>query len=132
MLCSRCKKRMAVVFVSRVEEGKTIKEGLCIKCAREMGFNPVNDLFQNLGLDQDAMDEMNEQLTELLNGAEADQDFSEGGAPSVDLSADGLAKSEETPGKEKKQCFPYSFIHRLHKSRRSCREVIKIKMFDLV
>lgn len=94
---------MAVVFVSRVEEGKTIKEGLCIKCAREMGFNPVNDLFQNLGLDQDAMDEMNEQLTELLNGAEADQDFSEGGAPSVDLSADGLAKSEETPGKEKKQ-----------------------------
>lgn len=36
------------------------------------------------------------------------------------------------PGKEKKQCFPYSFIHRLHKSRRSCREVIKIKMFDVV
>ena len=36
------------------------------------------------------------------------------------------------PGKEEKQCFPYSSIHRLHKSRRSCREIIKIKMFDVV
>ena len=36
------------------------------------------------------------------------------------------------PGKEEKQCFPYPFIHRLHKSRRSCREVIEIKMFDVV
>ncbi len=97
MLCSRCKKRIAVVFVSRVEDGKPIKEGLCIKCAKELGFNPVNDLMQGLGLDQNAMEEMNEQLTEMLGNSE-DEDFSEGGAPSIDPG--DLAKSDDAHDKE--------------------------------
>ena len=41
MMCSRCKKRIAVVFLSRMEGGETINEGLCLKCARELGIRCV-------------------------------------------------------------------------------------------
>ena len=38
LLCSRCKKRMAVIFMSRIENGETINEGLCLQCAKELGI----------------------------------------------------------------------------------------------
>ena len=44
MLCSRCKKRTAVVFVTRQENDKTINEGYCLLCAKELGIQPVNDM----------------------------------------------------------------------------------------
>ena len=45
-MCARCKKRVAVVFVSRLENGQTINEGICLKCARELGIKPVNDIIE--------------------------------------------------------------------------------------
>ena len=44
MLCSRCKKRMAVVFITRMEGDKSVNEGLCLKCAKELNIKPVTDL----------------------------------------------------------------------------------------
>ena len=41
MLCSRCKKRMAVVFVTRMEGEKTFNEGLCLQCAKELGIKEM-------------------------------------------------------------------------------------------
>ena len=41
MLCSRCKKRPAVVFITRMEGDKTVNEGLCLKCAKELGIKPM-------------------------------------------------------------------------------------------
>ena len=41
MLCSRCKKRLAVIYMTRMENGQTISEGLCLKCAKELGLKPV-------------------------------------------------------------------------------------------
>ena len=43
-LCSRCKKNIAVIFITKIENGKTINEGLCLKCARELGIKPVDDI----------------------------------------------------------------------------------------
>ena len=37
-LCTRCKKRVAVVFISKIEKGETINEGLCLKCAKDLGL----------------------------------------------------------------------------------------------
>ena len=55
MYCSRCKKRIAVVFITRVENGKTINDGLCIQCARELGIKPVNDLVEKMGVSDDEL-----------------------------------------------------------------------------
>ena len=39
-LCSRCKKNLAVIFITKIDGGKTVNEGLCLKCAKEMGIKP--------------------------------------------------------------------------------------------
>ena len=71
--CSRCKKNIAVVFVTKIENGKTISEGLCLKCARQMGIRQVEDVMQNMGItdeDLDNLEEMTQQSAQALAGAE--------------------------------------------------------------
>ena len=58
MLCSRCKKRNAVIFISKIENGVTTNEGLCFKCARELGIAPVNDMIEKMGLTPEMLDSM--------------------------------------------------------------------------
>ena len=49
-LCSRCKKNVAVVFISKLDGEKTINEGLCLKCAKELGIQPVNEMMEKMGI----------------------------------------------------------------------------------
>ena len=50
MVCSRCKKRPAVVFITRMEGEKTVNDGLCLVCAKELGIKPVNDMLEKFGM----------------------------------------------------------------------------------
>ena len=77
MLCSRCKKRVAVVFMTRMENGKTINEGLCLQCAKELGIGPVNELMEKMGITDDEIENMNDQLMGMIdeNGEEIDPDL---------------------------------------------------------
>ena len=54
MLCTRCKKRQAVVFVQRLENGKPVQEGYCLTCARELHIQPVDDLMKRFNMTDDA------------------------------------------------------------------------------
>jgi len=47
VMCSRCHKRVAVIFVTKLENGNKLNEGLCIKCAKEMGI-PVDNMLGNV------------------------------------------------------------------------------------
>ena len=55
-ICARCKKNMAVVFITKSENGKTVNEGLCLKCAKELGIKPVTDLLDKFGLKDSDLD----------------------------------------------------------------------------
>ena len=50
MLCSRCKQRVAVVFVSKIENGQPVNEGYCLQCARELGIPQVQEMIDKLGI----------------------------------------------------------------------------------
>ncbi|MBQ2899084.1 MAG: ATP-dependent Clp protease ATP-binding subunit [Oscillospiraceae bacterium] len=78
MLCSRCKKRMAVVFVTRMEGDKTFNEGLCLQCAKELGIKPVEDLMNKMGISGDELDAISEQMMNMEE--EGDPNFEMGGA----------------------------------------------------
>ena len=83
--CNRCKKRPAVVFITRVDNGETVNEGYCLSCAKELGIQPVNDMLKKFGISDEDMEQMNEQMEEMMAMTEADGDdeegFSPGGAP---------------------------------------------------
>ncbi len=64
-LCVRCKKRMAVVFITRMENGKTLNEGLCLHCARELGIKPINSMLEKMGLSEEDLDRMDMEMEQL-------------------------------------------------------------------
>ena len=67
-LCSRCKKNLAVIFIAKIDNGKTVNEGLCLKCARELGIKPVDDLMQRMGLTDDDLESLSGEMSEALGG----------------------------------------------------------------
>ena len=74
-LCARCKKRVAVIFISKIDGDKTINEGICIKCAKELGIKPVNDIINNMGLTDADLDRMDMEMEGLMSAVEdADED----------------------------------------------------------
>ncbi len=69
-LCARCQKNVAVVFIRKVENGKTVNEGLCLKCAKELNIKPVEDLMHNMGITDEDIEGLSAEMTEALNGIE--------------------------------------------------------------
>ena len=82
MMCSRCKKRMAVVFITRMEGDKSYNEGLCLVCAKELGIKPVNDLMDKMGVSDSDIENLSEQMTDMIGAAgdPDDENFEPGGA----------------------------------------------------
>ena len=82
MLCSRCKKRLAVIYMTRMENGQTVSEGLCLPCAKELGLKPVDDLMNKMGLSEEDLDKMSDQMMEVMGDMEEDGEdgFEKGGA----------------------------------------------------
>ena len=70
-LCSKCKKNVAVIFVTKIEGGKTLTEGLCLKCAKEMGIKPVDDIMKRMGITEDELEGLNSEMTEAFQGMES-------------------------------------------------------------
>ncbi len=77
MLCSKCKKRPAVIFVSKVEGEKTTQEGFCLKCASELNIGPIKQMMQNMGITEEDIDAVSEQFGDIMDNME---DFQLGGA----------------------------------------------------
>ena len=70
MLCTRCKKRQAVVFVQRLENGKPVQEGYCLTCARELHIQPVDDLMKRFNMTDDQLASMEEHMADLMQQAQ--------------------------------------------------------------
>lgn len=87
-LCSRCHKNPAVIFVTKVEGDKTSMEGLCLPCAKELNLAPVNQMMEQLGIDEDDLDNFNNQMNTLIDELEdMPEDGSiDGGAPAAPFS----------------------------------------------
>ena len=92
--CSRCKKRLAVIFVTKVEGGEKKTEGYCLHCAKDLGL-PINGVLgpnaEKLGLSPDQLIEMEDEMNNAMGNLTTDGDGDspavgdDGGAPSVDF-----------------------------------------------
>ncbi len=69
-LCSKCKKRPAVVFISELVNGKMTPKGLCLTCAKEAGIQPVNDMLDKMNITDDDIEQMNSQFMDFMSMAE--------------------------------------------------------------
>ena len=90
-MCSQCHKRMAVVFVTKVENGEKATKGLCMKCAKEMGVpidNMMGNMMSQLGISPEQLEDAEAELGNMLMDTETPSDCDDnedGGAPAIDL-----------------------------------------------
>ncbi|MBQ3100473.1 MAG: ATP-dependent Clp protease ATP-binding subunit [Clostridia bacterium] len=86
-LCSRCHKRMAVVFITHMVDNKPVNEGICMKCARELGIKPVNDMIEKMGITDEELEHMEDEMEGMIEAVSQDGEDpdSEGRAPSIDF-----------------------------------------------
>ncbi|MBQ9249213.1 MAG: ATP-dependent Clp protease ATP-binding subunit [Oscillospiraceae bacterium] len=69
-MCSRCGKNVAVIFITKIENGQAQNQGLCLKCAREMHIKPVDDMINKMGLSDEDLESLSGDMMTALNGAE--------------------------------------------------------------
>ena len=101
-LCSRCKKNVAVVFISKLDGDKPINEGLCLKCAKDLGLPQVDDMMKRMGISDEDLETINTEMMQAFDGVENIED---------------LPGGEESGGEEedgKTATFP--FLNRLFSS----------------
>ena len=90
-VCARCKKRPASVYITRLDGGNSVNEGLCFQCAAELGIKPppVVDMLKKMGIDEDAIQGMNEEINGLMENAlvesESDDGNDTGKVPTLNL-----------------------------------------------
>ncbi|MCI9156340.1 MAG: ATP-dependent Clp protease ATP-binding subunit [Lawsonibacter sp.] len=69
-MCSRCGKNVAVIFITKLEGGTSKNEGLCLKCAREMGIKPIDDMMKKMGISDEDLDSLTTEMMSAFGGAE--------------------------------------------------------------
>ena len=69
-LCSRCHKNVAVIFITKLEGGTSRNEGLCLKCARELGIKPIDDMMKKMGISDEDLDNLTNEMMSAFGGAE--------------------------------------------------------------
>ena len=105
-LCSRCHKNVAVIFIQKIEGGTTKSEGLCLKCAKEMGIKPVEDMMQKMGISDEDLEGLTNEMMSAFGGAEGMEGL---------MSAEEADEDEEDEGKT--ATFP--FLNKLFGSAQS-------------
>lgn len=71
MLCSRCKKRPAMVFIT-LDKGDSKPQGLCLTCAKELGIKPLDDIMNKIGVSEEEVEAMAEQMSEIMASGDED------------------------------------------------------------
>ena len=115
MVCIRCKKRPAIIFIQRMENGQMKQEGYCLHCARELHIKPVEDLMKQFGMSEQDMDNMEDRMESMMeemgeganplaalmnmqdggDGSDGDEDgFTPGGNATFPLSITGQASGQ--------------------------------------
>ena len=105
-MCSRCHKHVAVVFITKLEGGQSKNEGLCLKCAKELGIKPIDDMIQKMGITDEDLENLTSEMMSAFGGAEGMEGL---------MSAEEADEDEEDEGKT--ATFP--FLNKLFGSAQS-------------
>ena len=117
-MCSKCKKNVAVVFITKVENGVTMNEGYCLKCARSLGIPQIDQAVKQMGISEEDLDMLTDEMSSMFgqrdNSADADDDEIDsqtatfpllnqlfGGNPNPPAQPQRPQRTEEAPQEEK-------------------------------
>ena len=88
-LCARCKKNIAVVFISRMDGSELKNEGLCLKCAKELGLPQVDEMMKRMGISDEDLDNLSHEMTQAMSSLESLAELPEGDEEGMDEEEEG-------------------------------------------
>ena len=128
-MCIKCKKNLAVIFISKMENGVTMNEGYCLKCARGLGIPQIDQAVRQMGISEEDLDLLSDEMSNMFgqrdNSDDADDDEIDsqtatfpllnqlfGGSPNMPAQPSKPPKKEETSeeGKGKKKNKKHKFL----------------------
>ena len=83
-LCSRCKKNIAVVFITRQENGQNVNEGLCLKCAKNLGLPQGDEMMRRMGITDEDLDNISNEMMGAFGGVENLEGLTDADDPDAD------------------------------------------------
>ena len=139
MLCERCKKRPAMIYIQSNEGGQSKSKGYCLTCAKELGIKPVDDMMKQMGIDDEALKAMEEQMDSFMqdnmgeDGSfdfgkmfggfggmgmpggdfDDDEDFEQGGSPTIPFGNDDSRGDKKDKKKKNKRKFLEQYCENL-------------------
>lgn len=101
-LCSKCKKRPAVVFMSDSNNPTAEPQGLCLICAKSLGIQPIDNLLKNMNITDEEIESISDQFMEMMSGdnEEGMEAFEMGGAPAFPFLNNIFGTPKENSGEE--------------------------------
>ncbi|MBQ7345979.1 MAG: ATP-dependent Clp protease ATP-binding subunit [Oscillospiraceae bacterium] len=127
-MCSKCKKNVAVVFITKMENGATLNEGYCLKCARSLGIPQIDQAVRQMGISEEDLDMLSDEMSSMFgqrDDSEGDEDEAESQTATFPLlnqlfgnasnlpqkQPDRPAKKEKEPeGDKKKKTKRHKFL----------------------
>ena len=120
-LCVRCKKNIAVVFITKIENGNTLNEGFCLRCARQLGVPQIDQVVKQMGISEDELDNLSDEMSSMFGQIEPeDEDETESRTATFPLlnqlfGGNLPAKKQEIPEEEPKDDAPKKKTGKNHK-----------------
>lgn len=135
---------MAVIFITKIENGEKVSEGICMKCAKEMGLpvdNMLGNVFDKFGVNPEQLESMEEELNEMMQNGDLPSngdDNEDGGAPAIDfpklIRESGLFQALNNDGEKKDKPVPSDTVNdeksRTSSKKNSKSEKKKYKFLD--
>ena len=73
-MCSKCKKNIAVVFITKIENGATVNEGYCLKCARSLGIPQIDQAVRQMGISEEDLDLLSDEMSSMFGQRDDSED----------------------------------------------------------
>ena len=128
-LCTKCRKSPAVVFITKIENGATLNEGYCLKCARSLGIPQINEAVKQMGISEEDLDLLTDEMSNMFGQRDGSEDVDDdeidsqtatfpllnqlfGGAPNMPMQPPQMPRNEEPKeeGKGKKKNKKHKFL----------------------
>ena len=125
-LCTKCKKNIAVVFITKIENGVTMNEGYCLKCARSLGLPQIDSVVKQMGFSEEDLDSLSDEMSNMfgqLDAEDGDEDEAEsrtatfpmlnqlfGGNLPAQQEKSSAEKGEEEKDSKKKKSKKHKFL----------------------
>jgi len=115
MLCAKCKKNIAVVYVTKLDQlGNQVNEGYCLSCAKELNLGPINEMISKMGINPEELDSLNTDMKNMLEEMGMDESFNPDDPESMNkiMNSFGAGDEDSEDGMQAKN-DPFSFFNNL-------------------